>query len=76
MLPIKIINRSANKYQLPKHNVTDTNKVKRLVVHLPPKTRKFTPRGTFTSISSAVLKMPSHPLTTSLFYITMKLLHF
>ena len=28
MLPIKIINRSANKYQLAKHNVTDTTKYK------------------------------------------------
>ena len=48
MLPIKIINRSANKYQLAKHNVTDTNKVLGLVVHLPAKTRKFTPRGKIT----------------------------
>ena len=45
-----MINRSANKYQLAKHNVTDTNKVLGLVAHLPPKTRNFTPRGKFTPV--------------------------
>ena len=48
MLPIKITNRSANKYQLAKQNVTDTNKVEGLVAHLPPKTRKLTRWGKFT----------------------------
>ena len=43
MLPIKITNRSANKYQLAKHYVTDTNKVYGLVVHLPLKRGNFPP---------------------------------
>ena len=35
MLPIKITNRSANKYQLAKHSVTDINKVERLLLIYP-----------------------------------------
>ena len=49
MLPVKITNRSASKYQFAKHNVTETNKEQGLVAHLSPKTRKFAPGGKFTS---------------------------
>ena len=43
MLPIKITNRCAKRYQLAKHNVIDTNKVYGLVVHLPLKRGNLPP---------------------------------
>ena len=42
MLPIKIKNRSANKYQLAKHNVTDT-KYKDWLLIYPPKRGNLPP---------------------------------
>ena len=62
MLPIKIINRSANKYQLAKHNVTDTTKYKDWLFIYPLKRGNLPPGVNLPQIKKCCLRLITNNL--------------